>query len=99
MITEKIMDEKFKKHYLQVVKTVTEQGEQIKKLNGMVFELQGIVAKLKSDMITHGMTPEDKEQFQRVFQSDEENNKTESDSAVAEDPKPVEEKHQETLGC
>lgn len=93
------MDEKFKKHYLQVVKTVTEQGEQIKTLNGMVFELQTTVAKLKSDMLTHGMTPEDKEQFERVFQSDEKTNEVNNISDVVEDKKPVDEKHQETIGC
>jgi len=93
------MDEKFKQHYLRVVKTVTEQGEQIKKLNGLVFELQGIVMKLKNDMITHGMTPEDKEQFQRVFQSDEETNKINTDSPEDQDPKQPAEGVQKTLGC
>ena len=93
------MDEKFKQHYLRVVKTVTEQGEQIKKLNGLVFELQGIVMKLKNDMLTHGMTPEDKEQFQRVFQSDEETNKINTDSPEAQNPKQPAEGVQKTLGC
>lgn len=93
------MDEKFKKHYLTVVKLVTEQGENIKRLNGIVFELQSTVAKLKNDMLTHGMTPEDKEQFERVFQTDEKTTEVNNDSDVAEDKEHLEEKHQETLGC
>lgn len=93
------MDEKFKQHYLRVVKTVTEQGEQIKKLNGIVMALQVDISKLKNDMLTHGMTPEDKEQFQRVFQSDEETNKINTDPPEAETPKPVEKHDQKTLGC
>ena len=93
------MDEKFKQHYLRVVKTVTEQGEQIKKLNGIVMGLQVDISKLKNDMLTHGMTPEDKEQFQRVFQSDEETNKINTDSPEAQDPKQPAEGVQKTLGC
>ena len=84
---------------MHVVKTVVEQGENIKTLNGLVFELQTTVAKLKNDMLTHGMTPEDKEQFERVFQTDEKTNEVNNDSDVAEDKEPVVEKHQETIGC
>jgi len=46
------MDEKFKKHYLQVVKTVTEQGENISRLNGIVTELQVAVVQLQNEVKT-----------------------------------------------
>jgi hypothetical protein len=93
------MNDKFKKHYLQVVKAVTDQGEQIKKLNGIVMALQVDISKLKNDMITHGMTSEDKEQFQRVFQSDEETNKINPDPAQPENKESLPKGNQETLGC
>lgn len=61
------MDEKFRKHYQVVVKTVTELGEQVKKLNEIVLDMQIDVIKLKEEMITANMTLEDKEQFLSVF--------------------------------
>lgn len=93
------MDEKFKKHYLTVVRTVETQGKIIQELQGVATELQLEVSKLKSDMITHGMSPEDKEQFQRVFQSDEETNKINPAPPETEDPKQPTEGVQETFGC
>lgn len=69
------MDEKFKKHYLQVVKTVTEQGEDIKELKRLVTELKVIIAKLKNDDLTKDMSAEDKDQFNRTFNSQPEDKK------------------------
>ena len=94
------MDEKLKKHYLQVVKTVVEQGEQIKKLNGIVMALQVDVNKLKHEVLTQSMSPEDKSQFERVFvPDDEKTSEINSDSPKTEDTKPVETHDQKTLGC
>lgn len=61
------MDEKFKKHYLQVVKEVTEQGEEIKNLKRLVLEVQAESAKVKNWILTKDMSEEDKAQFNRVF--------------------------------
>lgn len=71
------MDEKFKKHYLQVVKTVTDQGENIKRLNNAVMELQVEVGKLKHELLTSGMSNEDKEQFERTFYPENQEEKKE----------------------
>ena len=98
-VFEKIMDEKFKKHYLSVVKAVTDQGEQIKRLNTVVFGLQSDVAKLKHEILTRDMSPDDKAQFERVFvQKDEEANKIDTPAPATEDPKQPAEGVQKTIG-
>ena len=93
------MDEKFKKHYLTVVRTVETQGKIIQELQRVVTELQFDIAKLKNDNLTRGMSPDGKEQFNRVFNSDEETNKINPASPETEDPKQPAEGVQETIGC
>lgn len=62
-----VNEESFKKHYVLLVKKVSEQGDTIKELQRVIMELQVDIAKLKDEKVKIGMSEDDQKQFDRVF--------------------------------
>lgn len=62
-----VNEESFKKHYVLLVKKVSEHGDTIKELQRVIMELQVDIAKLKDEKVKIGMSEDDQKQFDRVF--------------------------------